>query len=65
MSGIIALDLDDLTGKSGNVNSLTTDLPSPRLFASEGLTPSTMVNWLPTPGIDMCSCKYLVISRRG
>ena len=73
------------------MNSLRTDLPSPRLFANEGLTSSTMVNWLPTPGIacsrlrdgggksfsnkkcekragagiGMCSCKYLVISRRG
>ena len=29
----------------------------------EGLTSLIMVNWLPTLGIDVCSCKFLVISQ--
>ena len=29
----------------------------------EGLTSSILVNWLPTPGINLCSCEFLVISQ--
>ena len=53
-------------GKIGDCEQskeLGTDLRGPHLFASEGLTSSTMVNWLPTLGIDVCSCKFLVISQ--
>ena len=30
----------------------------------EGFTSSVMINWILTPGIDVCSCKFLIFSQR-